>query len=740
MKFFFTLLSLLCFCLFGHAQTADFYFNVLSPSSVYAVYGPGEYGTVDQAWGWDGTITGAVAGDLVDAPDDGSGTLVFCEATADDLTSKFVLIDRGTCEFSQKVMNAQTQGAIAAIIVNNTNDPSVITMGAGQFGADVFIPAIFIPMDVGLGLRAELGAGNTVSVNLSEFPGPAAVIEGQVVADGNGNCENDPGETTLGGWKVVADGDSFSSFAFTNDIGEYQLFLDTGIYDVSLSPPANGLWGTCDGETLTFTAYDTAVVDLQAFAIQDCPQLDVDIETPLVRRCFDNNTYVVKYCNLGTATAEDAYVTVAMDALTSLVDASIPYTDLGGNVFEFQLGDVGVGECGQFIITYLVSCDADFGQVVCATAEIFPDTLCIPTVGNWDGSEIIVSGNCDGTDVGFSIENQGTADMSAAANYRVLKDGQQIEAGTFQLTVGASQMLTFPADGATYRLEADQAEDYPEVTSPGAAVEACDGGSGEFSVGFFNMFPAADYGAAYDEECEEVIGAYDPNDKKGTPVGYGSEHYIEPNTDIKYLIRFQNTGTDTAFNIKIRDTISTYFDPLSLRPGSSSHHFDFELLDENIAVFSFPNIMLPDSNVNEPASNGFVSFTISQRNDVPLESVIYNSAAIYFDFNEPVITNETWHTVGIDFLPVAVTVVLQPGLQLDVFPNPMGERAVFDLHGAVFNDGKLEVFDQLGRQVSLIDFNQPRFEFRRDDLPTGQYFFKLSLDGEHAASGKILVN
>jgi len=38
---------------------------------------------------------------------------------------------------------------------------------------------------------------------------------------------------------------------------------------------------------------------------------------------------------------------------------------------------------------------------------------------------------------------------------------------------------------------------------------------------------------------------------------------------------------------------------------------------------------------------------------VALESVIKNSAAIYFDFNEPVITNQVFHTVNRNFIKIA---------------------------------------------------------------------------------------
>ena len=71
--------------------------------------------------------------------------------------------------------------------------------------------------------------------------------------------------------------------------------------------------------------------------------------------------------------------------------------------------------------------------------------------------------------------------------------------------------------------------------------------------------------------------------------------------------------------------------------------------DEGVINFVFPEIMLPDSNSNEPASHGFVKFKIDQNPDNPPGSIIENKAAIYFDFNEPIITNYTIHTIGTPF-------------------------------------------------------------------------------------------
>ena len=79
---------------------------------------------------------------------------------------------------------------------------------------------------------------------------------------------------------------------------------------------------------------------------------------------------------------------------------------------------------------------------------------------------------------------------------------------------------------------------------------------------------------------------------------------------LEYTIHFQNIGSDTVYNVTIIDTISIYLDPYSIQPSASSHPFSWEILAPGILKFHFMNILLPDSNTNEPRSHGFVSFYI----------------------------------------------------------------------------------------------------------------------------------
>lgn len=166
-----------------------------------------------------------------------------------------------------------------------------------------------------------------------------------------------------------------------------------------------------------------------------------------------------------------------------------------------------------------------------------------------------------------------------------------------------------------------------------------------------------------------VSGSFDPNDKSVSPAGENATGDILVNEDeFTYLVRFQNTGTGPAVNVVIYDTLSSLLDPATIEVLNASHNYVVELIDGNVLRFKFENIMLPDSGSNEPGSHGHVQFRIKTMNTPVIGQVINNTADIYFDFNEPVITNTTVNTYvapnGIDEISVS-------GLM--IYPNPANE-------------------------------------------------------------------
>ena len=137
---------------------------------------------------------------------------------------------------------------------------------------------------------------------------------------------------------------------------------------------------------------------------------------------------------------------------------------------------------------------------------------------------------------------------------------------------------------------------------------------------------------------DEFLCSYDPNDKLVFPARkFGYTLFDE---DLIYTIRFQNIGNDYARNIIIKDTLDTNIDVTSFRLIGSSHTESLVVSRrENEVTFCFNDIYLPDSTSNFRESQGYVVFRVKAYDGIDEFTPIHNTAAIYFDFNTPVITN-----------------------------------------------------------------------------------------------------
>lgn len=234
--------------------------------------------------------------------------------------------------------------------------------------------------------------------------------------------------------------------------------------------------------------------------------------------------------------------------------------------------------------------------------------------------------------------------------------------------------------------------------------------------------------------CHEIVASYDPNDKQVTPQGNGVAGEVPPGTPFTYRVRFQNTGNFYATNVFIRDTLDSDLDHGSFRVLASSHPMTYTLNNGQVQ-FNFDNIMLPDSNTNEPASHGFVIYRIQPLSGLAQGTEITNSASIYFDFNPPVLTNTTLNTIWV------ATSTEGPQVEQNVvlFPNPVTDRATvrFDAAGETWS---LQVIDITGRTLYQRDgVRDGEVSFNRGDLPEGTYLYRLSSDSGSTATGKFIV-
>jgi hypothetical protein len=146
----------------------------------------------------------------------------------------------------------------------------------------------------------------------------------------------------------------------------------------------------------------------------------------------------------------------------------------------------------------------------------------------------------------------------------------------------------------------------------------------------------------------------------------------------------------------VADPLSPLLDLSSLQMLSASHPYEYVVTDGASLEVSFNNILLPDSTVNEPASHGYFKFRIKPLAEVEYGTTINNQAAIYFDFNDPIYTNQADVTIQ----PVVSSLKGQESFPVRIFPNPAGATLMLDIpeKHAVRVDA-YEVYDFSGRLV-----------------------------------------
>jgi uncharacterized repeat protein (TIGR01451 family) len=183
-----------------------------------------------------------------------------------------------------------------------------------------------------------------------------------------------------------------------------------------------------------------------------------------------------------------------------------------------------------------------------------------------------------------------------------------------------------------------------------------------------------------------------------------------------YTIRFQNTGTAPAQNIYIQDSLSSNLDWSTFELLSSSHPMFVNHLGNGILRFEFDNIWLVDSSVSQELSQGYLTYRITENGNCSVGSEIENTAYIYFDWNDPIITNTTYN-INIETWGLNELI----NNTLDIYPNPSSGILNFKSNEPI---NELEVFDLYGK--SLIRLNSISHEAQIDmnQFATGNYIIQ----------------
>jgi len=220
-----------------------------------------------------------------------------------------------------------------------------------------------------------------------------------------------------------------------------------------------------------------------------------------------------------------------------------------------------------------------------------------------------------------------------------------------------------------------------------------------------------------------LLCAYDPNDKLVSSTDKsGNIRIMEQDDELIYTIRFQNTGNFYAEDVRITDVVSEELDLSTFTYLSSSHDVDITMREREV-TFMFEDIFLIDSTANFLESQGYVSFSIKPY-VIVLNDEFENQANIYFDFNDPIITNIAESKV---YDPsVAVSEVLTKD-EILVYPQPCIDILTIDVSESVNGPWTYSIVDVSGRVV--LDqqiFTQSRVVLDVSEYHSGLYLLTIN--------------
>jgi uncharacterized repeat protein (TIGR01451 family) len=211
--------------------------------------------------------------------------------------------------------------------------------------------------------------------------------------------------------------------------------------------------------------------------------------------------------------------------------------------------------------------------------------------------------------------------------------------------------------------------------------------------------------------------------------------------EVFFTIRFQNTGTYLAERVRITDQIDTTLNFSTLRFVAASHEVtSFALRPGGLLEVVFENINLPDSLSNEPESHGFVAFAIQRNKNYRHDDEVKNIAAIYFDFNEPIFTNEVIFKVAEDPIVSTKNIEGKENRELSIYPNPTNDIFTVSTAGKAYGSGILKILDSNGKILKvrkITDLHQ-LILFNASGFAPGMYIVQVSTQ-KVTLNGKIII-
>ncbi|MBK8967146.1 MAG: T9SS type A sorting domain-containing protein [Lewinellaceae bacterium] len=226
-----------------------------------------------------------------------------------------------------------------------------------------------------------------------------------------------------------------------------------------------------------------------------------------------------------------------------------------------------------------------------------------------------------------------------------------------------------------------------------------------------------------------VVGSYDPNDKAVLPT-HITPFAAQDGAELIYTIRFQNTGTYPTAFVELRDTLSEWVDPGSVRILASSHTFSWSLHGRELR-FQFNPLQLPPQTADELRSQGFVQFAVHMKPGAVLGDTIQNTAHIYFDFNLPIETNTVHSTIKETSSVITIIKNVEP--EILIYPNPTTSEIWINWAKLGTQPSQIYLLTIDGKLLNQFHVSQNGGTLQRlslTSLPFGSYLLVVEINGQ----------
>jgi len=215
---------------------------------------------------------------------------------------------------------------------------------------------------------------------------------------------------------------------------------------------------------------------------------------------------------------------------------------------------------------------------------------------------------------------------------------------------------------------------------------------------------------------QRIVGAYDPNQKTSWP-----EKIVKVGTrELRYHIEFENTGNDFARRAEVIDSIDKKLPLHEMVFVSSSHSDKMRIIVKNNVIhWVFEGINLAGATPEKKGGTGYITFKAKIIDNWPTNYTINNKAYIFFDYQDPIVTNVAW--VSQKDTTVDIPILINTKEAFKVYPNPANQSLTVENKSESFI--KAEILNILGQKVKAFELSSKQsFTLPMEDLAIGIYF------------------